>query len=287
MESKITRYSAAAIIALAIAFVLLSPFGTSDSGGIVWAEVVRKLDKAPTCIHRMNRVCWRLGEEEPFIEVDVKKYVSADLGIVEEQYNDEGSLMHRVYFLAKQQEIILVFPSTKKYLKIANTGDFFGELTKLLTPRGLVDYITSGEHTELGRSQFDGFDVYGFETNGIDLSNIPDQLQSIIPVKSLTGRLWIDAETSLPVGVEMELTTDRGLLTGFQKLRAKFRGYDFQWNADIPEGIFDPNIPDDYTEIKATDFIPVKAGLVGFGIIPAGFIFWKMRRRKREAASRN
>ncbi|UCE48254.1 MAG: hypothetical protein JSW47_21970, partial [Phycisphaerales bacterium] len=207
-------------------------------------------------------------------------------GIVEEQYDEDGSLMHRIHFLAEQQQIILVFPPTKKYLNISNTEDFFGELTKLLTPRGLVDYITSGKHIELGRSQFDGFDVYGFETNDIDLSNIPDQLRSIIPVKSLTGRLWIDVDTSLPVGVEMELTMDRGLFTGFQKLRAKFRGYDFRWNADIPEGIFDPNIPDDYTRITITDFIPAeaKAGLVGMGIIPIGFIVWRRRQKRKKTA---
>ncbi|OHB77267.1 MAG: hypothetical protein A2Z25_14310 [Planctomycetes bacterium RBG_16_55_9] len=51
---------------------------------------------------------------------------------------------------------------------------------------------------------------------------------------------------------------------------------------EAQEELFDPNIPDDYTEIKVTDFIPAeaKAGLVGLGIIPAGLVLWKRRRRK-------
>ena len=89
-------------------------------------------------------------------------------------------------------------------------------------------------------------------------------------------------------GFEIDITTDHCPLTGFRKLRAEFRVHGIQWNAEIPAGIFDPNIPADYTEIKVTDLIPpeAKAGLVGLVAIPAGFIFWK-KRRKRAKAGRN
>jgi len=72
-------------------------------------------------------------------------------------------------------------------------------------------------------------------------------------------------------------------LTGFQKLHCEFKAYDIQWNAELPEGIFDPNIPEDYTEFKVTDLVPAKAkaGLVGLGLIPAGFVFWRRRKRRR------
>ena len=43
MESKVTRYSAAAVVALAAAFVLMSPFGTSQNGNIVLADVINKV----------------------------------------------------------------------------------------------------------------------------------------------------------------------------------------------------------------------------------------------------
>lgn len=287
MESKITRYSAAAVVVLSITLVLLSPFGPSNNGGIVWAEVAQKVGEAQTVTHRMKRVFWKLGEDEPFLEADVMKYVSLDLGLVEEQYNEDGHLMHRAYFLKEQQQFIMVFPATKKYIKISIPEDFFSQLTKLISPQGLIDYITAGQYTELGRTHFDGFEVYGFETNDIDLSQVPEQLLFIIPVNDITGRLWIDVETSLPVGIEMELTTDRGMLTGFQRLRAKFRAYDIQWNADIPEGTFEPNIPDDYREIKLSDLIPVKAGIAGLGIIPAGFVVWKRLRRKKRINARD
>ena len=106
------------------------------------------------------------------------------------------------------------------------------------------------------------------------------------PAKDLVGRIWIDVKTSLPVGTEITFNTGRGLLTGFKKLHCEFKAYDLQWNADIPEGTFDPNIPDDYTEFKVTDFIPteVKAAIVGTGMVPMGFIIWKKRRNRNKRA---
>jgi len=44
MESKITRYSAAAVIVLAMALVLLSPFGTPGNGGVVLADIQQKVN---------------------------------------------------------------------------------------------------------------------------------------------------------------------------------------------------------------------------------------------------
>jgi hypothetical protein len=88
------------------------------------------------------------------------------------------------------------------------------------------------------------------------------------------------------VAIAFSQLCDRDLLTGFEKLNGEFRAYDFQWNAELSEGIFEPNISDDFTEFKITDFIPVeaKAGLVGLVAIPAGFVFWKRRRKKAATA---
>jgi hypothetical protein len=68
MESKITRYSAAAIVTLAMALVLLDPLGTSDSGHIVWAQVVQNMDKVQMFVHKEQRFYYELGEDEPFLK---------------------------------------------------------------------------------------------------------------------------------------------------------------------------------------------------------------------------
>jgi len=283
MESKVTRYSAAAVVALALALVLMSPLGTSKHGSIVWADVAEKVQQMRTLTYKERRVVWEIGQEEPAGEVDVVKYASEEYGYAEHQFDDKGTLMFRAYFLKDPREFIIVFPAEKRYLKLAIPEETLDRLTRMLTPHGLVDYCTSFEHTELGRSKFDSFDVEGFETADPNIFPIPKPLSFIFPARDLVGRIWIDIETSLPVGIESEFNTERGLLTGFKKLHGEFRGYDLRWNVEIPADMFDPNIPDDYTELKATDFIPTeaKAGLLGLGIIPVGIVFWRRRRRKR------
>jgi hypothetical protein len=72
-------------------------------------------------------------------------------------------------------------------------------------------------------------------------------------------------------------------------LHAEWRASDFQWNAEIPEGTFDPNLPDDYTEFTIADLLPTeaKAGLVGLGGIPViGIIAYRRHRRRSRRCMR-
>lgn len=286
MESKITKYSAVATILVVASLILSNPFGLLGCrNGIVLADVAQKTSEARTVIHRETRLAYRLGEDEPFQQVEVRKYVAADIGMVEEQYDPNGALMHRAYLLKDTQKIIIVFPSSKKYIEMPARGGFYDELAKMMTPSGLIDYITSRQYVRLGRSQFRGREAEGFETSDLDLSPLPDQLRFIFPIKDLTGRLWIDVETSLPVGIEMDLTTDRGLMTGFRKIHGVFTAYDFQWNAELPEGIFDPNIPEDYTKIDLGTLAQENAWL-GVGAFPIiGLVI--LRRHHRQSLCRD
>ena len=285
MESKVTKYSAAAVVTLATVLVLMSPFGTSKNGSILLADVVDKVHHMNTVIHKEKRIVREIGKEEPSGMADVVKYLSEKHGYAEHSFDENGALMFRAYFLKETKQFIIVFPAEKKYLKLSLPEEIFNRLTMILTPRGLVDYCTSLKYTELGRAEFDNFDVEGFETTDPNVFPIPEPLRLVFPARDLVARLWIDVETSLPVGIESEFNTDRGLLTGFKRLHGEFKAYDLQWNAELPEGVFDPNIPDDYTELKITDFIPTeaKAGLMGVVAIPAGFVFWKKRRKKAKA----
>jgi hypothetical protein len=287
MESKVTRYSAAAVITLAAA-VVLSPFGTSKNGGIVWADVVDKVGQMRTVIHREEYLFSETDREEAgTVKFDAVKYVSDQYGVANDVFDDQGTLIAQVYGLKETQQGMIISHTEKKYGKVSMPEEIFNRLTEALTPRGMVEYFTSGHYTELGRASHDNVDVEGFETTDPNvLFPFPESLRSLFPVTNIVGRIWIDVETSLPISVEAEFDTGRGLLTGFTKLHGEFRAYDIQWNAELPEGIFDPNIPDDYTVIKVTDFIPaeVKAGLVGMGMIPAGLVVWKRRRKRKKTA---
>ena len=286
MENKITRYSAAAIVTLAMALVLLGPFGTSDSGHIVWAQVVQNMDKVQMFVHKEQRFYYELGEDEPFLKTDVIKHACPKYGVVEEQYTTEGDLMHRAYLLGEARQIVGVVPKVKKYFKAPMT-DTMAQLIDRLTPRGLVEYFMAIEHKNLGRSRIDGHEVEGFEAMDTELWPIHDTFRFLFPVRQITWRFWIDVESSLPVRAEYEIITDRGLFTEMKKLKIVCKAYAFEYHKEVQEELFDPNIPDDYTELNLTDLMPVKAGLVGLGVVPAGFVLWRRQRRKRAAVSRN
>jgi hypothetical protein len=289
MESKVTRYSAAAVVTLAAVLVLLNPFGTSKNGGIVWAEVVNKVQQMNTVIHKEEFLFWKISQEQSYpkadaLKLDVIKYASEEYGIVDDVFNEDGTLGYQVYLIKDIQQFMLVAHTEKKYGKISIPGVWLDRIKGILTPHGMVNYFTSGHYTELGRANFNNFDAEGFEiTDPNIVFPFPKPLGLLFPVNDMVVRIWIDVETSLPVGAEAEFNTDRGLFTGLEKLHCEYRAYDFQWNAALPQGIFEPNIPDDYTEFKVTDFIPpeAKAGLVGLGIVPVVFVFWTRKKRKR------
>lgn len=286
MENKVTRYSAAAVVTLAVALVLLSPFGSSRNGSIVLADVAEKVSEMGNSILKGRRTVWYQGQEEPCLQADAIAYVSSEHGYMEEQYDVEGHLTHRAYILRESRRFVLVIPPEKRYLEMPVSEEIFDRLMAVLTPGGLLTRITSSPYTELGRRQFDAFEVEGFETNDHQLFAVPGALRFLLPVNALTARVWIDVDESLPAGFEFDFTTDRCPLTGFKKLRAEFRTDEIQWNAEIPAGIVDPNIPDDYTRIDLESVAKENAAWLALGGIPVGLLGFRgyLRRRRRYTA---
>ncbi|MBN2590193.1 MAG: hypothetical protein JXA96_10050 [Sedimentisphaerales bacterium] len=282
MESKVTKYSAAAAVALAFVLVLSNPFGGSQYGGVVLADVVQKMENIQTIVHKEHRYYYELGKEEPFLKADVIKHCSQNLGVVEEQYTTEGELMYRVYVLGKSSNFVALLPETKKYFKMP-LRDSMSQVIERLTPQGLLEHFMEIDHKELGRSKIDGREVDGFEAIDTEFWPIPNEFSFLFPVKQITWRFWIDVENLLPVKVEYEVITDKGLLTGMKALKIVCKAYALEYYQESDEKLFKPDIPDDYIEFKVTDLIPTeaKAGIVGLGILPAGIIIWRKRRKNK------
>jgi len=73
-------------------------------------------------------------------------------------------------------------------------------------------------------------------------------------------------------------------MNGFQKIHAEFTAYDFEWNVPLLEGILDPNIPADYTQIDLGSVASENAAWLGLGSLPVvGLV---ARRRHRRARNR-
>ncbi len=296
MESKITRYSAAAVVALPVALVLLSPFGTPGNGGIVLADVQQRVADAETMVIRGQKTYLRPGEDgEVFeflgikYEFDLVKYFSKQHGLVEEG-RVKDKLIYRVTFNRSKRQTLLVLPPWKKYVAFTST-DKQAQLLENLTPKGIVNLLVGSDYKELGQDNIDGVEVEGFEFQEADpfIGLVP---KAVFDIQNLKGKIWVGIKEQLPVRVEANLVIGKSLMTVFNDLNLHEVNILDQYNVELDEDIFDTNAPEGYTELGLSDlihFIPLeaKAGLAGLGIVPAGLIVWKRRRKKRATTDPN
>jgi len=277
MESRITKYSAAATILLAAALVLSDPFGLfGGRHGVLLAETVERMDQVRTITNKEKRIFYERGKDEPMLRADVVKYVAFDRGIVEEQYDEAGNLQARAYILKDPPEITIVLPLEKKYVKIP-LADSWARLMNHLTPKAIVEHFKSGGCKDLGPATVDGYEVEGFETTSTGIFPIPESYRFLI--KDIKWQFWLSRDQPFPVAADVEVTTGRGLLTVFKELRIACHDYDMVYDANLPATLFDPNIPADYTPLSVESTLKENAAWLGVGTLPAAGLVIHRRRR--------
>jgi len=290
MESKVTRYSAAAVIVLAMTLVLLSPFGTPGNGGVVLADVQQKVAGIETMIIRGTKTFTRPGKDGDVFEFDgfkgefdLVKYISKQYGLVEKGYVKD-KLIYRITFNHPKRQTLVVLPPWKKYVTFTST-DKVVQLLENLTPEGIVNLLMAGDYKELGQDSINGVEteVFGFQNSEAFIGLSP---KTLFDIQNLKGRVWIGIKEQLPVLVEGDMVIGKCFMSMFNELNLHEVNTFGDYNIELDEDIFDTNPPEGYTELTLSDILQVipieaKTGLAGPGLIPAGFVVWKRRRRKK------
>jgi len=107
----------------------------------------------------------------------------------------------------------------------------------------------------------------GFEVKDVEIfSHVP---RFLLHPEDINVRLWVNEETLLPIRIEGEGFVGSGLLTGFKDFTYKEVMHSIEYDVEIDESVFDPNIPDDYILIDPAN-ITEKAELTMAGIVPCG-----------------
>ena len=295
MENKITKYSAAAVAALAITLVLLSPFGTPGNGGVVLADVQKRVADIETCIIRGTKTFTNPANSNEVFEFagikmdfDLVKYFLKQYGLVEEGYV-EKELIYRITLNRPQKQALLILPRWKKYVLFNSTDKQMQQFIENVTPDGIVNLLLESKYKELGQDNIDGIDVEGFEFQNAERFKefFPKALFNLQDAK---GKVWIGINEQLPVQVEGDMKVGRCIMTMLNDLNLHEFNTLSDYNIELDEDIFNINIPDGYTELTLADILSIipaniKAGAAGAGIgsilIPAGFISWRRRRRKK------
>lgn len=245
MKSPITKLGSAAAIILAV-MVGIMHFATSiDGTSAVWAEAVQKFEQAESAIFREKRIFTCDGEELPFLKSDAVCYYSSEYGERDDMYTTEGMLLHQIYWLPKENLRIRVVPPLKQYERTE-----FNEAERAFwdqpSIRAIIQLLKSGKPTPLGRKIINGREAEGFEKA---------EVAEVLPVDVVSGvtRCWIDIETGLLIWYEAEFLTSDTYITRFTNGRpvvVQITGSEPEWNVEIEQSIFEPNIPLDYVDIE-------------------------------------
>ena len=280
-KTKIMKLAAAAIFIAAI--IGLHQFRNSIKGtSVVWADVAERLEKVRSYKAKARRVHTKVGQEEPFFQGDILRYFSPDHGSVEESY-DDGELVMLGYCSISEKSAIVVLPQNKVYIRFELNEELLS-VVEYMNPAntdGIMKLFGSERCTRLGSREIDGVRTEGFEVKDVKiLSGVP---RFLLHAEDVNIRLWVNEETLLPTRVEGEGFVR--LLTGFN-FKYEEVMYDIEYDVEIDESIFDPNIPDDYILIDPAS-ITGKAELTMLGIIPfsASMAAYKHIKKKRRNES--
>ncbi len=299
MESKVTRYSAAAVIILATTFVLFGPSWAPGNGNVVLADVQQKVAGVETMVIRGTKTFTRPGKDSEVFEFDgtkcvfdLLKYHSTRYGLVEEGYA-EGQLFYRITLNIPEEQTLIVLPKYKKYLKFASMGALAKVMEYFTTPNGILNLLLEGDYTKLGRDKIDGIEVEAFEFQDTEPFELFKELlpKAVFNIQAFKAKVWVGIKEQLPVRIEGDLSIGKSIMTAFNDLNLHEVNTLREYNVEIDEAVFDTSPPEGYTELTLSDILQVipteaKAGLVGLGIIPAGFVVWRRRGKKKRTTTK-
>jgi hypothetical protein len=243
MKSRVNKIAAAVIV---IGIIGLHQFNSSIRGtSVVWADVAERMKNISSYKAKAHRALTETGQEEPFFECEILRYFSPDHGSVEESY-DDGELVMLAYCSTAEKAAIIVFPQNKMYWRFDLNEELLS-VVEYFNPAnmdGLMKLFGSERCTRLGRREIDGVQTEGFEVKDVKIfSQVP---KFLLNPEDINIRMWVNKETLLPMRVEGEGFVGKGVLTGFKEFRYKEVMHSIEYDVEIDESIFDPNIPDDY-----------------------------------------
>ena len=231
MRSPITKLAvAAAVIAVGV-LGLFEFIGTEGKSGVVWAEVAKKVQASRGVIFRSRDTAPDSRDGGP--DYTMNYLYSAQLRL--DSYKGD-QIIKTFYDDFNTKTVILVDHGHKSYVKM--TFEKMEQDDFLTDPKSFVQRFLSHEHRELGQKTVEGVLCEGIETTDPAFDGTDH------PVDSLMARVWASVETGYPVQFEVEVVRNNG------EIRIEEVADSFQWDVELDESMFEPNIPADYIDIS-------------------------------------
>jgi hypothetical protein len=234
MRSPITKLAMAAVVIIAVGLAIYYFAGGGTKSCCAWPLIADKVAQIKTCVYSTH-VRQTIGPQGSQIDVNGISYLSSEYGNRSDTYMN-GSLAMQMYMRTDDKVSIMVMPSEKKYMRMVLTDEMLNQSKKQSQdPRDMLTTFMTGQIKELGTKVIDNVEVKGMEV--VDPPSVRGVYGSFI------GRLWVDVATEYPVSIEIE--TEIG--TGADATKMQIVMDDFVWGEELDPGVFEPNIPADYT----------------------------------------
>ncbi len=231
MKSPITKLAVAAAVIAVVVLGLFEFIGTGSTSGVVWAEVAQKVQASRGIIFRSRDVAPDSRDGGP----DYTMNYSYSTQLRLDSYKGD-QIIKTIYDDFNTKTVILVDHGHKSYVKMTFEQMEQDDLWR--DPKSFVQRFLSHEHKELGQKTVEGMLCEGIETTD------PAFFGTDHPVDSLMARVWVSVETGYPVQFEGEIVRNNG------QIRIAIVVDQFQWDVELDESMFEPNIPADYIDIS-------------------------------------
>ncbi len=227
MKSRITKLAAAAVIIVAV-ILGLTFTGGPDMASVAWAEVIEKVEQISALTYDMTTEISYPGNKT--LTYQSENYVAGDYG-TRSSISMNGEVFVVKYLLPRKKLAYHIRPKYKTYIRIDLSDEQAARGKDPDDPRTWLKTILSGDYTELGRDNINGVAVEGIKCSRLEMTG-----------EDSVMRLWVGVETNLPVRIEVEMFS----MEGGQMRPHKYVMENFQWDVELDESVFEPNIPDDY-----------------------------------------
>jgi len=231
MRKPITQFAVAGVIVAAVVLGLFQFIGTGSTSGVVWAEVARKVQASRGAIFRARDTAPDSRADGPDYTMN---YLSDTQSRLDSYKGDQ--IIKTIYSNFNTKTAILSDHGHKSYCKM--TFEKMGHSDFWTNPKSMVQRFLSHEHRELTQKT-----VEGVLCEGVEITD-PAFFESNVPTDSLMAKIWVNVETGYPVRFEFEIVRNNGEI----QIRAVMDQY--QWDVELDESMFEPNIPPDYIDIS-------------------------------------
>jgi hypothetical protein len=228
MASPVLKLAAAAAVASAAVLGLIAVF--TPSAAVAWGQIPDRVATIDSFVFSLTIQ----ASDAAAVPIEPHTaqwifYLSEERGFRMDVIGD-GNVVS--WFVRPEGDtLITVIPAEKTWFETPIPEEQRGKMPEeYKDPADYIDRFLARPYRELGQTVIDGVEVEGVEVN--DPPTDGEQLDDAV------GRLWVDAQTELPVRIEIEGTAET------KTVRWQM---DFKWSDAVDPEVFEPNIPDDFS----------------------------------------